>query len=425
MEPEFNFGYIPPLLFFVFMILYGIALILTAMITTAIIRNAKTAIVFSITIWIGTFALLAIAIDVESRPTIGVLISFAVFFNNMYPYTVDFLSGYKTVEFDDLLIIMLFPIGYIIVLLLLLSLCDYFLLYQGRDKNGFSIIGIPFLCRRKAKRARKPDPINPRAYPLNRQNSSWLNYEFGAYNLSIILSLKNVFTFLDDHKVYPHLKDITMRIFKNEISIILGSNNTGKTTLLKVLAGWVKYSGSIYFDGAHEVCENLDYYQQYVDICMSHCPLFDMLTVKETLSYFALIKQKEVNLERTNLEVYKWLDRLKPAAIKEHCYVKRLSYANKRLLALCCALCNNTTIVLLDEPTVNMRSFEQSLYWHILQKEKPDRSIIVTTNSVDEAEHLGDRIGVLSDGNLMAWGTPIFLKSHFAKDYSLVCESEI
>ncbi|KAL9878361.1 ATP-binding cassette sub-family A member 17 isoform 2-T2 [Glossina fuscipes fuscipes] len=419
-EPEFKFGYVPPLLFFVFMVLYGIALILTAMITTAIFRNAKTAIVFSVTIWIGTYALLAIAIDVESRPTIGVLICFAVFFNNMYPYTVDFLSGYKTVEFHDLLIIMLFPIGYIIVLLLLLSLFDYILLHQDRDKTGFSIIGIPYLCRKKSKRARKPDPINPRAYPLNRQNSSWLNYEFGAYNLSIMLSLKNVFTFFDDHKVYPHLKDVTMRIFKNEISIILGSNNTGKTTLLKVLAGWIKYSGSIYFDGAHEVCENLDYYQQYVDICMSHCPLFDMLTVKETLSYFALIKQKVPNLEQTNLEVYKWLDRLKPAAIKEHWYVKRLSYANKRLLALCCALCNNTTIVLLDEPTVNMRSFEQSLYWHILQKEKPDRAIIVTTDSVDEAEHLGDRIGVLSDGYLMAWGTPIFLKSHFAKDYSLV-----
>uniref|UniRef100_A0A1A9X397 ABC transporter domain-containing protein n=1 Tax=Glossina brevipalpis TaxID=37001 RepID=A0A1A9X397_9MUSC len=419
-EPEPAFGYIPCLLFFVFMVLYAITLILSAMITAAIFRNPKTAIVFSIAIWIGTFGLFAVALDVASRPSIGVLVCFALFFNNMYPYTVDFLSGYKTVEFYDLLIIMLFPIGYIIVLLILLSICDYFLLHQDRDKNGFSILGIPYLCRKKAKRARKPDPVNPRAYPLNRHNSSWLNYEFGAYNLSIMLSLKNVFTFLDKNKIYPHLKDITMRIFKNEISIILGSNNTGKTALLQVLAGWIKYSGSIYFDGVHEVCENLDYYQKYVDICLSHCPLFDRLTVKETLTYFVLMKQTEINLEQSNLEVYKWLDRLKPAAIKEHWYVKRLSYANKRLVALCCALCNNTTIVLLDEPTVNMRSFEQSLYWHILQKEKPDRAIIVTTNSVDEAEHLGDRIGVLSDGYLMAWGTPIFLKSHFAKDYSLM-----
>uniref|UniRef100_A0A1A9WM91 ABC transporter domain-containing protein n=1 Tax=Glossina brevipalpis TaxID=37001 RepID=A0A1A9WM91_9MUSC len=100
--------------------------------------------------------------------------------------------------------------------------------------------------------------------------------------------------------------------------------------------------------------------------------------------------------------------------------VTNLSYGEKRLLVLCCTLIGNTSIVLLNDPTRYMRHEDQRLFWQILQEEKNERAIIVTTTSIDEAEWLADRIGILDDGVLLAYGSSFFLKTRFGIGCDLI-----
>jgi len=59
--------------------------------------------------------------------------------------------------------------------------------------------------------------------------------------------------------------------------------------------------------------------------------------------------------------------------------------------------------------------------WDLLQTEKAGRTILLSTHFMDEADVLGDRIAILSDGHLRAVGTPFFLKKQFGVGYHLVC----
>ena len=93
----------------------------------------------------------------------------------------------------------------------------------------------------------------------------------------------------------------------------------------------------------------------------------------------------------------------------------------KRKLSLAVALCGGSRVVFCDEPTSGMDPGARRTVWDLLQQEKRDRTIILSTHFMDEADVLGDRIAVMCDGELRAVGTPFFLKKRFGAGYRLVC----
>jgi ATP-binding cassette subfamily A (ABC1) protein 3 len=83
------------------------------------------------------------------------------------------------------------------------------------------------------------------------------------------------------------------------------------------------------------------------------------------------------------------------------------------------ALCGQSKFVLLDEPTSGMDLSARRQLWNMLKEYKKDRIIVLTTHYMDEADILGDRIGIMSSGKVTALGTSIFLKSNFGVGYNL------
>ena len=77
------------------------------------------------------------------------------------------------------------------------------------------------------------------------------------------------------------------------------------------------------------------------------------------------------------------------------------------------ALCGNSKLVLLDEPTSGMDIMSKRVLWEFLRVYKKDKIIILTTHSLDEAEILGDRIGIMNEGKFICSGTSNFLKSKY------------
>ncbi len=76
-------------------------------------------------------------------------------------------------------------------------------------------------------------------------------------------------------------------------------------------------------------------------------------------------------------------------------------------------------VVILDEPTSGLDPSARRQIWDILTRERPYRTILVSTHYMDEAEYLGDRIAIMSAGKLRCLGSPFFLKSLFGKSIAV------
>lgn len=81
------------------------------------------------------------------------------------------------------------------------------------------------------------------------------------------------------------------------------------------------------------------------------------------------------------------------------------------------SLCTNAKIILLDEPSSGMDPSTRRETWQILKKIKSGRIVIMTTHYMDEAEQLGDRVAIMSKGQLKCCGTPLFLKNKFSHSF--------
>lgn len=98
---------------------------------------------------------------------------------------------------------------------------------------------------------------------------------------------------------------------------------------------------------------------------------------------------------------------------------KNLSGGNRRKLSVAIALIGGSRLVLLDEPTSGMDLSARRKLWNMLKNYKHNRIVILTTHYMDEADILGDRIGIMTGGQLICLGSSLFLKNRFGVGYNL------
>jgi len=96
-----------------------------------------------------------------------------------------------------------------------------------------------------------------------------------------------------------------------------------------------------------------------------------------------------------------------------------LSGGNRRKLSVALALVADSKFVLLDEPTSSLDLTARRRLWDVLRDYKKDRIIVLTTHNMDEADLLGDRIGIMKSGQLVCLGSSEFLKNKFGYGYKL------
>jgi len=96
-----------------------------------------------------------------------------------------------------------------------------------------------------------------------------------------------------------------------------------------------------------------------------------------------------------------------------------LSGGNRRKLSVAIALCGNSRLVMLDEPTAGMDLSARRALWDMLKNYRNNRIIILTTHYMDEADVLGDRIGIMAKGKVLCLGSSLFLKNRYGAGYKL------
>ncbi|KAF9288197.1 hypothetical protein BGZ88_008279 [Linnemannia elongata] len=247
------------------------------------------------------------------------------------------------------------------------------------------------------------------------------------------------------------VKGLDLEVHKNEILGFLGHNGAGKTTSLSIIMGMVKSSaGSVIVNGhlmpgsdaagGRKVdMRTLTEVQKQMGVCPQHDVLFETLSAWETVQLYATIKGVKV-LGRTNAGsangssngsqssqqlLDEYLDHLLDDVYlkeKKHERVATFSGGMKRKLSVALAFLGDPKVVLLDEPTTGMDVFTRKQVWQLMQDSKTGRAILLTTHSMEEADALGDRIAILSDGHLQTMGSSLFLKNRFGLGYRLSLE---
>ena len=140
-----------------------------------------------------------------------------------------------------------------------------------------------------------------------------------------------------------------------------------------------------------------------------------MMTPEEHLSVFCDFKGFKGNKKAEIDQIIKDVDLSSFRKVQ----AKKLSGGNKRKLSLAIALCGGSKFILLDEPTSGMDLTARRKMWEMLKTYKNDRIILLTTHYMDEADILGDRIGIMTEGKIFCLGSSLFLKNRFGVGYNL------
>ncbi|CAF3930645.1 unnamed protein product, partial [Didymodactylos carnosus] len=215
------------------------------------------------------------------------------------------------------------------------------------------------------------------------------------------------------------LKSLSIKFYKNQITSFLGRNGAGKSTTWSILTGLIPpTSGTAYVDG-WDILTDIKKIRQNIGFTPQHNVLFDRLTVKEHLEFFARLKGAAE--DTIDHEIERMLENLTLTNKRDN-YPTELSGGMKRKLSIAIAFCANSKTVILDEPTAGVDPFARRSIWDLLLKYKNGRTIIISTHFMDEADLLGDRIAIISSGELRCVGTSMFLKRKYAEGYNLIVE---
>ncbi len=203
-------------------------------------------------------------------------------------------------------------------------------------------------------------------------------------------------------------------MFTDQIFVLLGHNGAGKSTTISMLSGLISSSkGEVNLFGL-DLFGQMDEVRKTMGVCPQHDVLFELLTPEEHLDIFYDFKGADQSNKKKEIDML-----LRDIGLddKRNSKAQTLSGGNKRKLSLSIALCGNSKFVLLDEPTSGLDIQARRQLWNMLRQYKKNRIILLTTHYMDEADILGDRIGIMTQGKMTCLGSSMFLKSRFGVGY--------
>lgn len=216
--------------------------------------------------------------------------------------------------------------------------------------------------------------------------------------------------------------DFSVNMYKNQIFALLGPNGAGKTTTISMLTGLLPISsGSAYFSGFN-VFRQMAKTREKLGVCPQHDVLFDDMTPREHLQMFASFKGRSdtAKIQEDVDEILKDIE-LKDA---ENTRASYLSGGERRKLSIGIAFIGNSDMIFLDEPTSGIDIATRKKVWVMLKKYKKEKVIILTTHYMEEAEELGNRIGIMTNGELRCVGSSLFLKNVYGAGHNLIIAKE-
>jgi ABC-type multidrug transport system ATPase subunit len=213
------------------------------------------------------------------------------------------------------------------------------------------------------------------------------------------------------------VKSLSVAIGYNECFGLLGPNGAGKTTTLSMLSGYLSSSGGYMNICGFDVETEIEEVHKNISLCPQFDCLFDNLTVEEHLLLYVRVKGAKEEYVRGLVQFIAESVELDGDAFQS--LASTLSGGMKRRLSLGIALCGLPNVLFLDEPTTGLDPETRQGVWRIIQNAKVGRSLVLTTHSMEEADALCERIGIMADGTLQCLGSQLHLKTKFGSGYEM------
>ncbi|XVE75594.1 hypothetical protein DITRI_Ditri12bG0105900 [Diplodiscus trichospermus] len=242
-------------------------------------------------------------------------------------------------------------------------------------------------------------------------------------------SIDNTVIFLRSlRKVYPGGKQyhekvavdsLTFAVQAGECFGFLGTNGAGKTTTLSMLTGEESPTEGTAFIFGKDISSNPKAARRHIGYCPQFDALLEYLTVQEHLELYARIKGvSDYRINDVVMEKLVEFDLLKHATKPSYA----LSGGNKRKLSVAIAMIGDPPIVILDEPSTGMDPIAKRFMWEVISRlstRQGKTAVILTTHSMNEAQALCTRIGIMVGGRLRCIGSPQHLKTRFGNHLEL------
>lgn len=209
---------------------------------------------------------------------------------------------------------------------------------------------------------------------------------------------------------------VNLDIYEREVTVLLGHNGAGKTTTMSMITGMFSpTSGTVTVDGKN-IYENLYNFRQNLGLCTQHNLYFPKLTVFEHLVFFGMLKGRSRSQAK---EEGRYLLYMLNMVDKKDLRGSKLSGGMLRRLCLAVALTGAPKVLILDEPTSGLDPENRRHIWDIILSLRGERTILLTTHYMEEADVLGDRIAIMDHGKVVCCGTTMFLKKMYGAGYNV------
>lgn len=217
------------------------------------------------------------------------------------------------------------------------------------------------------------------------------------------INVQNITKSFGDHQV---LKDITLTIKPGEIFTLLGENGAGKSTLINILTTLSKADSGQALVFVVNVKSAPNQVRKRISLNSQNITLDDEFSGYENLKLIAELtgindpKQRIAELSK-RLDLTDFIDQK----------VGTYSGGMKRRLDIAASLLADTQLIFLDEPTTGVDPKNRLEIWQLIKELKAEsKTIFLTTQYLDEADHLSDQIAFINDGRISLTGTPDQLK---------------
>jgi ABC-2 type transport system ATP-binding protein len=207
------------------------------------------------------------------------------------------------------------------------------------------------------------------------------------------------------------VENLTLRVAGGELFALLGHNGAGKTTAIKMLVGLIRPGSGTVHVGGHDVVTQTREATALVGYVPDQPFLYDKLSGREILNFvgrmYGMDNQqvgRAIDREIERFELGEFVDEL----------TETYSHGMKQRAVFASALLHSPRVLVVDEPMIGLDPHSIRLVKNLLQREVADgMCVLMSTHTLQAAEEISHRVGIMSHGKLMFDGTMSQLRERF------------
>jgi ABC-2 type transport system ATP-binding protein len=212
-------------------------------------------------------------------------------------------------------------------------------------------------------------------------------------------------------KLLTALAGVNLEVYEGELFGLLGPNGAGKTTLIKILTTLLAPSGGICYVDGLDVVKDADEVRRRINMVSGgETSGYGILTTSENLWMFSQFYGVPSKLAKARIAELLKIVELEEQANEK---ISGLSTGQRQRMNFCRGFVTDPKVIFLDEPTLGLDVHAARVVRDFVRHwmgERPDRTVLLTTHYMAEADELCDRIAIIDHGTVLACDTPANLK---------------